>query len=141
MGGRGGGGGATSEDGIGTKQNVGQERQVHDQNGEDVFFVDGTGRVTAGGGLETGPIGNLVAKGGLVSEGSTVLERKRAVREDPDSHRSGGEGGRGERAWNSEGGEGGWVEVDANLGTFFEIPDDGREYSANNLRIKVRLCR
>ena len=105
--------------------NVNDEKDgagVHEQGGEDVFFVDGTGRVTADGGLETGPIGSLVAKGGLVSEGATVLERKRAVRDGADP---GGDG------------EGGGVEVDANLGTFFEVPDDGREGSANVLRIKV----
>lgn len=117
MGGTDGGGGPTNGDDK-------KEGEVCGQNGEDVFFVDGTGRVTAAGGLETGPIGTLVAKGGLVSEGSTVLERKRAVRDVADP---------------GEDGEGGGVEVDASLGTFFEVPDDGREGSANILRIKVRL--
>lgn len=139
-GGGGGGGGATSEDGAGTKLNDDNEGNIHQQTGEDVFFVDGTGRVTAGGGLETGPIGNLVAKGGLVSEGSTVLERKRAIRGGADPGASGQGGDKGGRVWNTEGGEGDEVEVDANLGTFFEVPDDGREGSANVLRIKVWAC-
>eukprot|EP00903_Cladosiphon_okamuranus_P017553 g16167.t1 len=131
-----GGGGATPEDGAGTKSNDDDEGGFHGQNGDDVFFVDGTGRVTAGGGLETGPIGTLVAKGGLVSEGSTVLERKRAARDDSDFGASGGADARGGGVWNTEDGEGGGVEVDASLGTFFEVPDDGRKGSANVLRIK-----
>ncbi len=36
-----------------------------------------------------------------------------------------------------EEGEGGGIEVDASIGTYFEVPDDGREGSANVLRIKV----
>ncbi|CAM9167242.1 unnamed protein product [Ectocarpus sp. 12 AP-2014] len=104
------------------------------QKGEEVFVVDGTGRVTATGGLETGPSGDLVATAGLVSRGTTILEQRRAVRQtdgapransddDEDGAESGDEG-------NNE------VEVDASLGTFFEVPDDGRAGSPNILRIK-----
>lgn len=132
-----GGGGATPEDGVGPKPNDDNDEDSHGKNAEDVFFVDGTGRVTAAGGLESGPVGTLVAKGGLVSEGSMVLERKRAVRAGSGFSASGGAGVRGGSVWNGEDGEGGGVEVDASLGTFFEVPDDGREGSANVLRIKV----
>lgn len=114
------------------------EQTTKRQSGEEVFVVDGTGRVTATGGLETGPSGNLVAKGGLVSRGTTILEQRRAVRHtdsapraDSDDDGDGAESG-DER---SSG-----VEVDASLGTFFEVPDDGRAGSPNILRIKVRLC-
>ena len=137
MGGAGeGGGGATSENGVGPNRNHNKEGEIDEQSGDDVFFVDGNGRVTARGGLEAGPIGNLVAKGGLVSEGSTVFERKRAVRDraGPGASRKGG------GASTIENGGEGEVEVDASLGTFFEVPDDGREGSANVLRIKVS-CR
>lgn len=105
---------------------------------QDVFFVDGTGRVTAAGGLETGPAGRLTAKGGLVTEGSTVLGRRRATRREIDTHALGvqvdGEANRAGAGGRVIVGE---VEVDASLGTFFEVPDDGREGSANILRIKV----
>lgn len=66
-----------------------------------------------------------------------MLERKRAVRGDADPSASWGEGGRGERVSTGRDREGDGVEVDANHGTFFEVPDDGREGSANVLRIKV----
>lgn len=134
------GGGGVGRGGGATHEYDDKEGEVREQQGEEVFFVDGTGRVNAGGGLETGPSGNLVAKGGLVSEGSTVLERKRAVRGGTGPGASGGDGEKGGSVWNSEDGEGGGVEVDANLGTFFEVPDDGREGSANFLRIKVGSC-
>ena len=116
----------------GDKTPSGDRSQGGSQTGSqphEVFSVDGTGRVSAAGGLDTGAEGVVVAGGRLVSKGATVLEQRRAIRDggsvDADS---GGEGGGG-------GGEG--VEVDADLGTFFEVPDDGIEGSANVLRIKV----
>lgn len=92
-------------------------------------MVDGTGRVSASGGLETGTTGNVVAGGGLVSKGKTVLEKQSATR----VSYADGVGGRG-----GGHGEAGGVEVDASLGTFFDLPDDGRKGSANVLSIKVR---
>lgn len=77
-------------------------------------MVDGTGRVTAAGGLETHEGGHAVFGGKLTSKGPTVLERRRATRDLQ-----------------------GVVEVDASVGTFFEVPDDGVAGSANVLRIKV----
>lgn len=112
-----------------------------ESDGEEVFFVDGTGRIAAAGGLETGPAGSLVAKGGLVSQRSTILERKRAIRDEAGGGNASAKSGRGGAGAVSGGSdeeeEGGGVEVDASIGTFFEVPDDGREGSANVLRIKV----
>lgn len=72
-----------------------------------------------------------------MSRGTTILEQRRAVRQtdgapraNSDDDEDGAESG-DERSSD--------VEVDASLGTFFEVPDDGRAGSPNILRIKVRL--
>ncbi|CAN0082558.1 unnamed protein product, partial [Ectocarpus sp. 8 AP-2014] len=104
------------------------------QRAEEVFVIDGTGRVTATGGLETGPSGNLVATGGLVSRGTTILEQRRAVRQTDGVPRANSDDDEDDTERGDEGSSG--VEVDASLGTFFEVPDDGRAGSPNILRIK-----
>ncbi|CAM9302579.1 unnamed protein product [Ectocarpus fasciculatus] len=121
-----GGGNQTEDDNL--------EQENERQRGEEVFVVDGTGRVTATGGLETGPSGNLVAKGGLVSGGTTILEQRRAARLTEGAARANSDGDEGGAESGDEGSSG--VEVDASLGTFFEVPDDGRAGSRNILRIK-----
>lgn len=76
-----------------------------------------------------------------------MLERRRAIRREADTDALGvygdGQGGGGGRGGGTNSDprrvSGGVVEVDASLGTFFEVPDDGREGSANILRIKVSV--
>lgn len=132
-----------------TEKKEGEPKQG-EQEEQEVFAVDGTGRVTATGGLETGKSGGgIVAGGGLVSSGKTVLERRQAIRTGRsvgDRHRNQssttatedtqgeGEGDEGGEEGNPRTEE---VEVDASLGTFFEVPDDGLVGSTNSLRIAV----
>lgn len=103
---------------------------------QEVFIVDGTGRVTAAGGVETGDGGDLVTGGGLVSKGKTVLARQRAVRDAGGVRGGDGSGGSDGGGDGSDYG-GGYVTLNADLGTFFEVPDDGRLGSANVVRIQV----
>lgn len=81
-------------------------------------MVDGTGQLTAAGGLRTGSGGDVIAGGGIESSGRTVLQRHRVAR-DPDA-------GVGER-----------IELDVELGTFFEVPEDGKAGSVNFIRLLV----
>lgn len=90
----------------------------------DVFVVDGTGKITAAGGLETGARGHVVAGGRLAARGATVLEMRQARRY-PTGDRSTVDGGSSV------------VVVDASDGTFFEVSDDGRSGFPNELLIKV----
>lgn len=80
-----------------------------------------------------------------------MLGRRRATRREVDTDALGvhgdgladGEGGGrggGRAGSDSCGVNGGEVEVDVSLGTFFEVPDDGREGSCNILRIKVGIA-
>ena len=90
-----------------------------DLSEREVFVVDGEGKITTSGGLETGNHGPVSAGGRLTARGGTVLEMRRAPRFTVDG--------------------GSVAEVDASAGTFFEVADDGRAGFPNVLRIKV--CR
>lgn len=92
--------------------------------GQDVFVVDGMGKITAAGGLETGNHGHVVAGGRLAARGATVLEMRQARRYPT------GDGSAVDV--NSS-----VVVVDASDGTFFEVSDDGRSGFPNELHIKV----
>lgn len=87
---------------------------------EEVFVVDGTGRLTAAGGLRTGLGGDVIVGGGFRSSGSTVLERHRAP-----ARSSGVEAGEH------------LVEVDVGVGTFFEVPEHGNAGPGNVIRLLV----
>lgn len=73
-----------------------------------------------------------------MSGGTTILEQRLAARLTEGAARANSDGDEGGAESGDEGSSG--VEVDASLGTFFEVPDDGRAGSPNILRIKVRLC-
>lgn len=108
----------------GDNLHISKSADVDPCRGQDVFVVDGTGKITAAGGLETGTRGHVVAGGRLEARGATVLEMRQARRYLT------GDG-------SAVVGGSSVVVVDASDGTFFEVSDDGRSGFPNELHIKV----